>query len=176
MLKKIFFALIVLIAGFGVVVAMQPDEFQIERTATVNAPASEVFNQINNLKNWNEWSPWAKLDPNAKNSYEGPEEGVDAMMHWSGNYEVGVGNMKIVDSNPGELVQLDMEFLKPMAGNSTVKFNLVPEGANTNVSWSMSGKHSYAQKAMCLVFNGKKMVGEQFEQGLSNLNTVVSKN
>jgi len=176
MFKKILIILVLLIACFGVVVAMQPDEFEIERTASVDASASEVFDQINNLRKWHEWSPWAKMDPNAKKSFEGPVEGEDAMMHWSGNMEVGVGSMKIVKSNPGEFVQLDMEFLEPLPGKSKVEFKLVPDGSKTNVSWSMSGKHNYVQKAMCLVFNGKKMVGEQFDQGLMNLNTVVNKN
>ena len=175
MLKKILLLLIILIAVFGVVVAMQPDEFQVERTATIDAPASTVFEHVNNLRKWNEWSPWAKLDPNAKNSYEGPEAGENAAMHWSGNKDVGVGSMKITESRPSEYVKYKLDFLEPMEGKSTAEMTLIPEGNKTKVTWSMNGKHNYIQKAMCLVFNGQKMVGQQFEQGLSNLNTVASK-
>lgn len=175
MLKKILLLLIILIAVFGVVVAMQPDEFEVERTAVIDAPASAVFEHVNNLRKWNEWSPWAKLDPNAKNSYAGPESGVNAAMSWSGNMDVGVGSMEITESQPGEYVKYKLDFLEPMEGKSTAEMSLVPEGGKTKVTWSMNGKHNFIQKAMCLVFNGQEMVGQQFEQGLSNLNTVASK-
>ena len=174
MLKKILIVLIILIAGFGVVVAMQPDEFAVERSTMIDAPASTVFDHVNNLKKWNEWSPWAKLDPNAKNYYEGPEAGEKAVMRWSGNKDVGVGSMEITESRPSEYVRYKLDFLEPMEGKSTAEMTLIPEGNKTKVTWSMNGKHNFMQKAMCLVFNGQKMLGKQFEQGLSNLNTVAS--
>ena len=174
MFKKILIGLIVLIGGFGIVVAMQPDEFRVSRTSVVDAPAAAVFEHVNNLKKWDNWSPWAKLDPSAKTNFVGPEQGVDAVMHWSGNNDVGEGSMKIIKSQPSESVQYKLDFLKPMKGTSTAEFSLVPEGQKTSVTWTMYGEHNYIQKAMCLVFNGKKMLGEQFEQGLSNLNTAVS--
>jgi len=86
------------------------------------------------------------------------------------------GFTKITESRPGEVVRLKLDFIKPMEGTSTSEFNFVPKGEKTSVTWTMSGTHNYVQKAMCLVFNGKKMLGGQFEQGLSNLNSVVSSN
>lgn len=176
MYKKILVGVIVLIAGFGILIAKQPNEFSVSRTAVVDASANDVFEHVNTLNKWNEWSPWARLDPNSKSRFIGPEDGVDAEMHWTGNNEVGEGSMKIIDSRPSEVVRLKLDFIKPMEGTSTSEFNFVPKGDKTSVTWTMSGKHNYVQKAMCLVFNGKKMLGEQFEQGLSNLNSVVSSN
>ncbi len=63
MLKKILIGLAVLVALFVVVVALQPSEFQVERTATIAAPPADVFAQVNDLHKWDAWSPWAKLDP-----------------------------------------------------------------------------------------------------------------
>ncbi len=174
MLKKILILLVILIAGFGVVVAMQPDEFEVEPTAIIDAPAPAVFEHVNNLQKWNEWSPWARLDANAENSYAGPEAGENAVLRWSGNKDIGVGSMKITESRPSEYVKYKLDFLEPMEGESTAEMKLTPKGDKTNVTWSMSGKHNFIQKAMLLVFNGQKMVGKQFEQGLSNLNTVAS--
>ena len=73
MLKKILIALAVLIVGFIVVVALQPSDFRVERSATVAAPQADIFAQVNDLHKWDAWSPWAKLDPDAKISFEGPE-------------------------------------------------------------------------------------------------------
>ena len=176
MFKKILVGLIILIAGFGILVAMQPNEFSVSRSAIVDASANDVFEHVNNLKKWNVWSPWAKLDPNSKFRFIGPEDGEDAMMHWAGNKEVGEGRMKIIESRPGKVVRLKLDFIKPMEGTSISIFSFTPKGEKTTVTWTMSGMHSYVQKAICLVFNGKKMLGGQFEQGLSNLNDVVSSN
>src|SRR6266536_3855726 len=83
MIKKILLGAIVVIGLvvviFCVVVAMQPSHYHIERSATVNAPASAVFNQVNDFHKWDAWSPWAKLDPNMKQSYEGAPAGNGAM-------------------------------------------------------------------------------------------------
>ena len=66
MLKKILIALAAIIAVFLIVVALQPSEFHVERTATITAPPATVFDQVNDFHKWDAWSPWAKLDPNAK--------------------------------------------------------------------------------------------------------------
>jgi hypothetical protein len=49
MLKKILIALVAIIALFLIVVALQPSEFSVERTATMAAPPETVFEQVNDL-------------------------------------------------------------------------------------------------------------------------------
>ena len=77
MLKKILIGLSAIIVIFLIVVALQPADFRISRSAVIAAPPAAVFEQINDFQKWNEWSPWAKLDPNAKNAFEGPSRIVD---------------------------------------------------------------------------------------------------
>src|SRR5258708_4924025 len=104
MFKKILVVLVVAVVVFAGVVAMQPADFRVERSVTLAAPAPDVFAQVNDFHNWEAWSPWAKLDPNAKNSFEGSAAGKDAKFHWSGNSEVGVGSMTILESRPYDLI------------------------------------------------------------------------
>jgi len=47
----------VIVAALVVVVAMQPAEFRIVRTATFSAPPPAVFAQVNDFHNWPAWSP-----------------------------------------------------------------------------------------------------------------------
>ena len=61
---------------FIIVAAMQPSDFRVTRTGTISAPASAVFAQVNDLQKWDAWSPWAKLDPEARNYFEGPASGT----------------------------------------------------------------------------------------------------
>ena len=39
----------------------------------------------------------------------------------------------------------------------------------------MSGHQNFLEKAVCLVMNGKKMIGDEMDQGLSQLKTVAEK-
>lgn len=172
MLKKILLVLVALVLLFVVVVALQPSEFHVERSVTVDAPASKVFGEVNDFHKWEAWSPWAKLDPNAKVNFEGPEAGERTAMSWAGNSEVGAGKMTLVESRPDELVKIKVDFTEPFEGTSGAQFDFKPEGDKTNVTWSMNDDHNFLEKAMCLIMNGKKMVGEQMEQGLTKLKQV----
>jgi len=171
MLKKILLVLVALVLVFAVVVALQPSEFHVERSITVDAPASKVFGEVNDFHKWDAWSPWAKLDPNSKVSFEGPQAGEGAVMTWAGNSEVGAGKMTLVESKPDELVKM-IDFTEPFEGTSGAQFAFKPDGDKTTVTWSMDDDHTFVEKAMCLIMNGKAMVGEQMEQGLTKLKQV----
>jgi len=175
MLKKILIALALLIAGFAAVVAMQPSEFRVERTATVAAPPASVFAHVDDLHKWEAWSPWAKLDPAAKVAYEGAPAGKGAGFTWSGNDKVGEGRITIVESHPAELVDIKVDFTRPFAGSNSSTFTFKPEGDGTAVTWSMSGHQNFLEKAVRLVMNGKKMIGDQLDQGLAQLKNVAEK-
>ncbi len=116
-------AILILIAlafiGLLIVAAMQPAEFCITRSCSMDAPPTAVFQHINNLHNWDAWSPWAKLDPNAKNLFEGPPEGQGAKMSWAGNNKVGVGSMTLQESRSPEFIKFKLEFQKPMQATNT---------------------------------------------------------
>ena len=175
MFKKIGIGLVVVILIFLGVVMIQPEDFKISRSVMVAASPQKVFDQVNNFHNWEAWSPWAKLDPNAKAEYQGPSEGVGAIFRWSGNDQVGVGSNTIIESRPGELIKIKLEFLKPFEAISTAEFTFKPEGQQTLVTWSMSGKNNFIGKAMGLLMNCDKMIGSQFEKGLADLKTIVEK-
>jgi len=173
MLKKILIALAAIVVVFIAVVAMQPSDFRVARTATISAPAPAVFAQVNDFHNWEEWSPWAKLDPAAKNSFEGPSAGSGAIFRWAGNKEVGEGSMTITESRPSDLIRIKLEFLKPFQATNTAEFTFKPEGNQTAVTWSMAGKNNFISKAICLFMNMDKMVGGKFEEGLAHMKSVV---
>lgn len=172
MLKRIALGLAALVIAFCVFVALQPSSYRIERSTIVVAPVSQVFAQVNDFRNWNDWSPWAKLDPNAKYAFEGPQSGEGAVFRWSGNSEVGEGSMTMIESKPDALARIRLDFVKPFAGTSTSEFALKPDGPRTIVTWAMSGERNFFEKAVCLVMGGDAMIGGQFEKGLASLKQV----
>lgn len=179
MIKKILLlAVVVIVLGiaiFAVVVSMQPSHYQIQRSATINAPATVVFNQVNDFHKWDAWSPWAKLDPNMKTKFEGAPAGPGAVYSWTGNSDVGEGKMTITDSKPGEMVKIKLDFIKPFAATSDTVFNFKSQGNQTAVTWTMDGENNFVGKAFCLFMNMDKTVGPDFEKGLAQMKTVSEK-
>ena len=165
--------IVAVIALLLIVAATRPSEFSVTRSGTMTAPPEAVFAQVNNLHNWEEWSPWAKLDPNAKTYYEGPEAGVGAVFGWSGNMKIGTGKMTITDSRPAELVRFRLEFVRPMKCTNTAEFTFKPGGNQTTVSWTTSGKMGLMGKVFGLFMNCDKMMGCHFEKGLAQIKTIV---
>jgi hypothetical protein len=176
-LKKILIGLaalvIALVIVFIAVVAVQPSEFRITRSATVSAPPETVYAQVNDFHKWQAWSPWAKMDPAAKNTFEGPSAGTGATFRWVGNAEVGEGSMTITESHPSDLILIKLEFLKPFPATNTTEFTFKPQGDQTVVTWTMSGRNGFVGKAFCLVMNMDKMVGGDFEKGLRDMKTAA---
>jgi uncharacterized protein YndB with AHSA1/START domain len=173
MLKKILIGIAVLIAGFLAVVAIQPAEFRVARSATIGAPPEKVFAQVNDFRQWGAWSPWEKIDPQMKRTYEGAPSGTGAVYAWAGNNEVGEGKMTLTESRPAELVRIRLDFLKPFAATNTAEFTFKPEGAGTSVTWSMEGKKNFVSKAVCMFMDMDKMLGGQFEKGLAQMKSVA---
>lgn len=176
MRKKLLIALGVIAAIIlilVVVVALQPSYYRITRSTVVSAPPGVVFDQVNNLHNWHAWSPWEKLDPNAKIGFEGPPAGKGAVSTWSGNDKMGAGRMTIIDSQPSELLRIQLDFERPFKDTSTTEFAFQPEALKTRVTWSMWGERNFIAKAVCMFMDMDNVVGGQFEKGLANLKSVA---
>jgi len=173
MLNYILVGLPSVIVIFLIFVALQPADFRITRSASIAAPTSTVFEQINDLHNWNGWSPWARMDPNAKHTYEGPPAGLGASFAWAGNSKVGEGRMTIMETQPNDQVVMKLEFFKPFVATHTAEFTLKPVGDQTAITWTMTGKNSFVGKIFTQIMNCEKMIGGQFEQGFANLKAIV---
>jgi hypothetical protein len=173
MLKKILIVLAVVVAALVIIVALQPSEFRVARSATISAPAPVVFAQVNDFHKWEAWNPWGKIDPAMKQSYAGALAGTGAIYTWAGNKEVGAGRMTIIESRPNDLIRIKLEFFKPFAGTSIAEFTFKPEGNQTAATWSMAGDNNFMAKAVHLFMNMDKMVGDQFDKGLAQLKSVA---
>ena len=173
MFKKILLVLVALLVVFLVVVALQPSDYRVERTTTIAASPAQVFPHVNNLHKWEAWSPWAKIDPDAKMTFEGPEAGEGAVMTWDGDDNVGAGKMTLVESDPDKAIKLKVAFTRPFEGGTNSDFSFLPKGDQTEVAWAMHGTHNFMEKAFCLVFNGLNMMSKDLDKGLAQLKSVV---
>jgi len=169
MLWKILGALTLIIVALALFVATRPDTFSVTREKEIAAPADKVFEQVNDLRNWEKWSPWLGLDPEAKLVYTDSTAGKGASFSWDGNDKIGAGSNTITESVPNERIKIDLKFLKPFESTSDVEFTFKPQGNNTRVTWTMSGKQNFIGKAMSCVMDCDKLIGGDFEKGLNSL-------
>ena len=174
MIKKIALSLLGVLAVFLIVAAFQPDTYKVTRSTEIAAPPAAVHAQINDFHNWDKWSPWAKLDPSMKATYSGAPSGATASYYWIGNSNVGEGRMTILESQPGQTVKIDLEFIKPFPSKALTLFTVSPAGAGSKVEWTMTGDSNFISKVMCLLMGGMdKMIGPDFERGLAQLKTAA---
>lgn len=175
MFKKISLIALGIIVGILIVAAMKPDEFRVERSVVIQAPAEKIFPLINDLRAFSTWSPYEKIDPAMQRSYSGPASGVGAAYAWRGNDQVGQGRMEITRSSAPDSVLMRLDFEAPMEAHNTAAFTLTPEGSGTRVNWAMFGPAPFMSKIITVFFSMDSMVGEQFSEGLANLKQLAEK-
>jgi len=173
MLKKILIVLAVVILGLVGYVASKPGDYLISRGVEIAASPSAIFPHINNSKKCNHWMPWKDSDPGVQMQYSGPEAGVGSINSWDSKGQMGTGKAEVIESIPNKSVKTQLTYEKPMQMNQVSEITLTPNGKNTLVTWSVSGKNSFMGRFFCLFMNMEKMVGGEFEKGLGNLKRIV---
>jgi hypothetical protein len=162
-------ALLAAIALLLVYASTRPDEFRVERRLRIDAPADKLWPLIGELRAFNRWNPYERKDPKIKGSHSGPATGVGSRYAWESD-EVGVGSLEITGQQPGQAVQMRLDFVKPFEAHNQAEFRLVPQAdGSTEVIWAMHGPNNFIGKVMGVFINMDQMVGRDFEQGLSNL-------
>jgi hypothetical protein len=167
--------LAIIIAIVLILATTKSDTFRIQRAAVMNAPAEKIFPLIADFHQWLDWSPWEAKDPALKRTYSGTERGQGAVYAWDGNKNVGSGRMEILEASSPSKVVIKLDFLKPFEAHNTAEFTMLPQGGATNVIWVMHGPTPFMSKVMQVFMNMDRMIGKDFEAGLSNLKAVSEK-
>ena len=178
MLKIIAIIAVVLLVGVAAILiyaATKPDDFRVARSLAIKAPADKIFPLINDLHGWNAWSPYEKRDPAMKRTFSGAERGKGAVYEWDGNNNVGKGRMEITDTSPPNKIVIKLDFIKPFEGHNVAEFTMAPQGDATTVTWAMYGPSRYITKLIGTLMNMDKMIGTDFEAGLTNLKALAEK-
>ncbi|MBT2566179.1 SRPBCC family protein [Arthrobacter sp. ISL-85] len=148
--------------------------FEVRRSAVIPAPAEEIFPLVNNFHEWTAWSPWETIDPGMSRHYSGSESGAGAGYEWSGNRKAGSGTMEITESIPASLIRIRLQFTKPFKALNPTTFSFTPVDTGTEVTWRMTGENKGIGRVFALFMNMDKMVGGDFERGLSSLASAVA--
>ncbi|HZZ78088.1 MAG TPA: SRPBCC family protein [Gemmataceae bacterium] len=174
-LLAILFTLAGIIAVVCGVAALQPAEYTISRSITIDAPPEQVFPMVNDFRNWEKWNPFLKMDPSSAITISTPSAGKDATYQWKGNDQVGEGKMIILDSVPSKSVKIKLDFLKPIEDTADVEFTFVPDGDKTVVTWKMAGRREFLMKAMVVAMDMNSLISGKFDEGLADMKQAVEK-
>ncbi len=171
-LKYILFLLLILVIGFSIYIAVQPNSYDVTRTKTINAPQSVVYNNVIDFKNWESWSSWVEEKPETVITLSEKTEGIGGSYAWED--EDGIGTMKTIDTKPNSSISQEMQFGD--FPKSDVTWNLKSnEDGSTEVTWDITGKDlPFKFKMFSALMGGmEKQIGPHFERGLTMLDSVL---
>ena len=170
-LKYILFLLLIVGIGLAIYIAVQPSDFDVSRTRSVQAPAAVVFDNVKDYKNWAAWSAWLEKNPETKVTYPEKTSGIGGSYSWED--KDGIGSMTTTAVNPPKGIEQDMQFGEFPPSKVTWQFEET-EG-NTNVTWRMTAENlPFKMKFFGAISGGfDSMMGPDFERGLEKLDSVV---
>jgi len=168
--------LLIFVALAWIVLLLIPADYEVQRSITINAPASTVFEEINSFQNWEDWSTWASKDPNMVNNYTGPASGVGNSNEWTSDHrDVGNGSQVMTKSVVNEMIESHMNF--GMMGKSFSRINLESQGNRTIATWKFWPDYDLnpLPKLFGLIADMDSMVGPDFETSLATLKGMTEK-
>ena len=172
MIKTIALLILTAVAGLLSYASTQPDVFSVQRSTHIKANADKIQPLISDMHQFNRWNPYNKKDPAMQSSYEGPGDGPGALYRFKGDKNVGSGSISITAVQAGK-VTMALDMTEPFACHNIIEFTLKPQGDGTDVTWAMHGPSNFISKVMGVVINMDKMVGGDFEAGLSSLKALA---
>jgi len=169
MLKNIalFFTatfLVVLIFGF-----VLPNNYEITRTVTINAPVEKVHSHLNDLEKWPAWAPWHKQGSEVVIELGKISQGVGASQTWIGE---GKGSLEITQSSPTSGIEYLLRFGEDTQDTKGT-FAYQAKASQTDVTWTMAGEMTMPVIGPYAVLIMDMIAGPMLEKGMQSLKGVV---
>jgi effector-binding domain-containing protein len=171
MLKRILVIIVAVLIVIAIVGVLLPRRASVARSIAIARPASLVYATVNSFQLFPAWSPWQNLDPNMRQTTEGPRDGIGAKLVWSGNDKVGSGSQVITASTPNQSVASDVDFGKMGVAKSTLL--MVQDGPATQVTWTLDIDLGANPISRYFGLAMDRMIGKDYESGLRRLKVLV---
>lgn len=159
------------VAGLGSLLlwaAHRPAAFHVERSLHVDARPGQVTELLADLSRFDEWQPWRKYDLTMPVRIGGSPGVVGATYTWSGNADVGSGELALTAVVPGERVEAEVRSAAPWAGTCHLTWTVRDEGDGTIVTWGVDGQAAS-------VMDRDAMIGKELNEGLWRLKHVAER-
>ncbi len=163
--------LLVIAAALIVLMFKEPQDVTVVRTTLIKAPKEAVFDQIVHFTTWPVWDPWSKLDSGKmKRTLYGTDGMPGSGYTWVGD-KTGEGEMR--DSAvSGTQMLYKLTMFNPQGGGwGYMKAD--DTAGMTKVTWTCTMHFGRPLNAMLVFMNMDKMLGPNFEDGISSLKTLL---
>lgn len=169
-------AFLAVFGGIGLMAALAPATFQVERETTIDAAPDRIIGYLSDFHAWNLWSPYEKLDPSMRRTFAGPSSGLGAVYSWVGSGRAGAGRMEVVAIDRSGLVRIALDVGDPAQAKNVYTFTLTPNGTSTVVRWSIEGPSPFIARVRQILFDTQAEIGLEFDAGLADLKLAVEAN
>lgn len=170
--KYILLLLLVLIIGFSIYIAVQPNSFEVTRSRNIEAPKEVLYDKIIDFKTWEQWSSWVEADPAMVLTIPEKHQGVGGSYSWED--QDGMGTMTTISANPYTSITQEMQFAD--YPKSDVSWHLVTkDDGSTDVTWKIAGQDlPFMFKLFSTLMGGmEKQIGPHYERSLEKLDSLV---
>jgi hypothetical protein len=134
-LRILVAVLVLLVLVILIVPAFVDPSFRIEKSITVQAPASNVYGLIADLRAWESWNYWSTNDDTMRFQYGAVSRGPGASYRWAG--ADGAGTTTILATQVDESVDIALDFGK--RGKGKAQWTLRQANGQTELTWTFSG-------------------------------------
>ena len=172
-LLRIIGLIILLFIAICAVGFFLPGTQTIERSIEVEAYPEDVFPYLNNLQLYSQWSPLYAQLSEAEIIYGGGDAGVGQNMAWqNGSGAYPFGSQEIVQSQPGEFVQVKANF---SGRDATATHALLQNDTGESLTILTKsdielGGFPYLERVRSKLRSG--WFNDQFDAGLMRLKTI----
>lgn len=175
-LRLFLFFIIALVLVTAVASFMLPTSQKIERIISINAPASEVYNQLKLLENFNKYAVWGQRDTTAKFTLSGKDGVVGTALNWAGDPNIaGDGKITLTALEENKKINHQITFTKPKQGTALSSIELNEKNGITSVSWKFELATPRPWNVFNLFNNMDKKIGKDFDEGLALLKSTIEK-
>lgn len=166
-MKKVLYIILGIALLYIILAFCGPKQIKVERQISINKSSGLVKAKLTDYQFFHDkWSPWTEKDPAMKTEYEGTPGSIGHKYSWSGNKDVGSGSM-IITAFSGDTIMQTLSFARE--GDSKAYYILKDNNSSTDVTWGMMFDVGFMGRPIMLFMNMDKMLGEDYEKGLSKL-------
>jgi len=165
-LKILGIILLLLVGIFLITGAVSRKDFRTSQSTVINAPASQVYNVVNDLSTWQSWSPWAEEDPTVTPKMGESYIGKGGSYSWTSE-KMGAGSCTITESIKDKQIDNHLDF--GPNGSAEAKFTFEPDGDGTKTTWYFDSHVDFPMNAMMVFMGMEKMMDKSYSRGLELL-------
>jgi len=152
--------------------ALMPKSYNVEQSAIVGKPVTDVMQRVGDLNSYKQWNPWQQMDPGAKSTISGTPHTRGHQYAWEGK-KIGAGSLTLQHEDAAH-IQFLLEFIRPWKSKASDNwhFEAWGQGGETKVTWQNSGELPWPIARLMGPMISKNL-NTQFQTGLENLKKMV---